>query len=58
LCETHRVRGLTTGNTPEKLARTRDARRARRDTAVRYGSSAGPAPKAAVAMWLWHGPLR
>jgi hypothetical protein len=51
-----RIRNLRTGNTPEKLAE--DARRARRGTQARYRSSAGPALKAAVAMWLYRGPLR
>jgi hypothetical protein len=54
--ERRRVRRLRTGNTPEKLAE--DARRARRGTPARYRSSAVPALKAAVAMWLWRGPLR
>jgi hypothetical protein len=44
------------GNTPEKLAE--DARRARRGTPARYRSSAEPALKAAVAIWLYRSPLR
>jgi hypothetical protein len=54
--ERRRVCSLRTGNTPEKLAE--DARRARRKMPARYRSSAEPALKAAVAMWLWRGPLR
>jgi hypothetical protein len=54
--ERRRVGNPRTGNTPEKLAE--DARRARRGTPPRYRSSAVPALKAAVAMWLWRGPLR
>ncbi len=54
--ERRHLRSLRTGNTPEKLAE--DARRARRGTPSRYRSSAVPALKAAVAMWLWRGPLR
>jgi hypothetical protein len=51
-----RISRLRTGNTPEKLAE--DARRARRGTPARYRSSAAPALKAAVAIWLYRGPLR
>jgi hypothetical protein len=54
--ERRRLFGPRTGKTPEKLAE--DARRARRKTPARYRSSAEPALKAAVAMWLWRGPLR
>jgi hypothetical protein len=54
--EQRRIRNLRTGDTPEKLAE--DARRARRGTPGRYRSSAEPALKAAVAMWLYRGPLR
>jgi hypothetical protein len=35
-----------------------DARRARRGAPARYRSSAEPALKAAVAMWLYRSPLR
>ena len=45
-----------TGNTPEKVAE--DARRARRGTPTQYRSSAEPALKAAVAIWLYRSPLR
>jgi hypothetical protein len=54
--EQRRIRNLRTGNTPEKLAE--DARRARRGTRAPYRSSAEPALKAAVAMWLYRSPLR
>jgi hypothetical protein len=53
LCERQRVRGVRTGNTPEKLARTRAPRHAGPLRLLR-----GTALKAALAMWLWHGPLR
>ena len=51
-----RARHPRTGNTPEKLAE--DARRARRGTPAQYRSSAEPALKAAVAIWLYRSPLR
>jgi hypothetical protein len=56
LHEQRRIRRLRTGNTPEKLAE--DARRALRGAPARYRSSAEPALKAAVAMWLYRGPVR
>jgi hypothetical protein len=51
-----RARHPRTGNTPEKLAE--DARRQRRGAPARYRSSAEPALRAAVAMWLFRGPVR
>jgi hypothetical protein len=50
------ARHLRRGDTPEKVAE--DARRARRGAPARYRSSAEPALKAAVAMWLYRSPLR
>jgi hypothetical protein len=54
--ERRRLRRARTGNTPEKLAE--DARRARRGAPYVYRSTAVPALKAAVAMWIFRGPLR
>jgi hypothetical protein len=56
LHEQRYTRRLRTGNTPEKVAE--DARRDRRGPPARYRSSAEPALKAALAMWLYRGPLR
>lgn len=56
LHERRRVRHLRTGHTPEKLAE--DARRERCGAPARYRSSAEPALKAALAMWLYRSPLR
>lgn len=56
LARGRRLRRARAGNTPEKLAE--DARRARRGAPSVYASSAVPALKAAVVMWIWRGPVR
>jgi hypothetical protein len=56
LHQQQRVRRLSTGDTPEKLAE--DARRGRRGAPARYRSAGEPALKAALAMWLYRSPLR